>query len=238
MLLAVTTGCYPVTELQRPRVVKPGHVRFAVGVGGEVRSRETYGVPTTRERQAEMDFTHDLGVRVGLFDRVDAGLRLSTSSVGVGVAVQLARAEQVGELDIKVAPEAFAAEDGAHDWSENIDDASTSVAVTGVRVPLFIGWREESYEPWVAGTFHAGRLSTYNALSTDFYALSVAAAVDFKVTSWLTLQPQIAVLAPVGMPSHLGDLHVYSFGPATLRLGADDPRFAFALNFFFNTRDD
>ncbi len=224
MLLA---GCYPATELQRPRVVKAGELQVALGLRVQEPPRWLHFDP--------VEPAPELGVRVGVARGVDVGLRLA-SGLEVGTKVQLF---DDPELALAIAP--AAAWSGDHD-SPYTDESGPAhdADVLMLRLPIFAGWRAGKHvEIWGAPSVDVGTyvddLDDARSGGSSVALLRCALGIDLKVSSWLTLQPQIAMFAPL-IKHTLTD--PYTDSGDRVRLSQGDNRFAFALNFFFDTGDD
>lgn len=219
-------GCYPVGELQGPRVLSPGQVRFAMAGAAT-------NFPGGTTKAARGVLTTELGLRVGVTDGVDVGLRLTPMAIEVGAKVALVRAREPGDIDVSIAPALIAASDqDADEIFEEYDSVPQAVGIVASRTPLFVGLRASPrVEPWIAVTPHVGTRHT----QTDqelFFALGASLGVDLHAKhSSIVFQPQVSVLFPMTGPSRAPGAEFDT------RLAPNDTRVMFQLNLFFDSGD-
>lgn len=224
-MLVGVVGCYPVGELQGPTVLQPGQLRVGM-------SAALTNFPGHADVNPRVVPTTEFGLRLGLIDRVDLGVRVTPASAEAGVKLQLVRADELGEVDVSLAPAAIYATD-FDVIEEFLDDRSTRprrVTVLAARMPVFLGLRAgRGAEPWIAVTPHVGSRRPGDH-GTLFLALGGSVGIDLRGEGSSTVvQPQLSVLVPLAGSEAESDT---TAGP---RLGAGDPRVMIQLNVFFDT---
>jgi hypothetical protein len=212
LVLTVVSGCYPVIELQRPRVVKPGDVRVAVGTRWQTVG--PYGGPGIPHLPVA-----EMSLRIGVASDIDVGLRYTTAALEAGPKVML---HDTSDAAVAIAPALTLAGDA--DGVPTFGGPPVRGAMVAMlRLPVFLSIRVgEHMEPWIAPSLHTGTYvdERFGAL----LAFGCVAGVDLILSRSTTVQPQVGALVTVAGP-----------GPVDgedRRLTRGDYRFTAALNVF------
>ncbi len=194
---AVTLGgCPSFSTLQLPRTVPQNEVRFAAGIEWVGIPNVTYD-PTTMTYRPLTVPQFELGVRYGLNDFMDIGVKLYIAGIEAGVKIQPIR----GPFDLSIAP--------AFSYIQFSSDGN-SVGVLHVHLPILMGVNfgdrfTIAFGPkllyWAGfGAGGTGGISSIDGLFGGFFV-----SLPIRVGRAFWLAPEINVYGNLARPSVPGD---------------------------------
>lgn len=232
------SACYPVTELQTPTTLEPGHVQVAAGT-------RMQGATIEHEPTVNLPIPEQCGLRVGVAEGWEIGGR-AFNFFGAG-GWELGFKHQLidGELAVAIAPAVTNSADWDGYFDEGGHEPDSEVSLIAMRIPVFVALpRLGSVTPWLAPTIHAGRFLEQGSLTflnfapvdSPFLAAGMSVGFELQAKDGLALQPQLGVLVPLHSPEHgFGYALPPGEGRASIRLTRGDVRVELAVAMFMES---